>query len=150
MINKDNNIVHELKASSLWFKEHGRNTNTSIIEVCDRAAEYIKELESEGKTKDEMIKALESKISEGEINMHETTLYCPGEELPFEDKVKAHTKRTDMTMSVAHALLTIHNVCKENKEKNIPCEQCVLADEDGLCGIIGKFPSNWKFELRVR
>ena len=134
-MNKDNSIIHELKACSLWFKEHGRNTNTSIVEVCDRAAEYIKELES--------------KINEGEINMHETTLYCPGEDLPFEDEVKAHTKRTDQAMSAAHALLTIHNICKENKERGFPCKQCVLANEDGCCSIMGKFPLEWKFEIKV-
>lgn len=138
-MNKDNSIIHELKACSLWFKEHGRNTNTSVVEICDKAAKYIKELES--------------KTNKGEINMHETTLYCPGEnigeetKLPTKEDVKPSAKRTDQAMSAAHALLTIHNICKENRHTG--CEHCILANEDGCCSIMGKFPLEWKFEIKV-
>ena len=85
--------------------------------------------------------------------MHETTLYCPGEnigeetKLPTKEEVKLSAKKTDQAMSAAHALLTIHNICKENRHTG--CEYCVLANEDGCCSIMGKFPLEWKFELKV-
>lgn len=35
-------IVNELQSASEWFTEHGRNTNTAIVGICDKAIEFIK------------------------------------------------------------------------------------------------------------
>ena len=43
----DNEIIKELRASSEWFTEHGRNTNTAIVGICDRAIELINRQKAE-------------------------------------------------------------------------------------------------------
>ena len=43
-------IINDLRAAAEWLKEHGRNTNTALISICERAAEYLeKHTEREGK-----------------------------------------------------------------------------------------------------
>jgi hypothetical protein len=37
----DNEIISELQAVSEWFKEHGRNTNTAVVEICEKAIDLI-------------------------------------------------------------------------------------------------------------
>lgn len=37
----DNEIIKDLQCASEWFAEHGRNTNTAIIGICDRALDLI-------------------------------------------------------------------------------------------------------------
>ena len=34
-------IIKELQSAALWFREHGKNTNTAIIGICERAAKLI-------------------------------------------------------------------------------------------------------------
>lgn len=34
-------IIGELAAAKMWFTEHGKNTNTAIVGICDRAINYI-------------------------------------------------------------------------------------------------------------
>ena len=34
-------IVKELKSAVIWFSEHGRNTNTAIVGICERAIDII-------------------------------------------------------------------------------------------------------------
>lgn len=40
-------VVAELKSASEWFSKHSRNTNTAIIEICNRAVEVINNQKSE-------------------------------------------------------------------------------------------------------
>ena len=35
------NIINDLRSVAEWFKEHGRNTNTAVISICERAADYL-------------------------------------------------------------------------------------------------------------
>lgn len=44
---KDIEIIRELLNASKWFAEHGRNTNTAIIGICDRAVDIINRLKAE-------------------------------------------------------------------------------------------------------
>ena len=37
----DEDIVMDLQNASEWFKEHGKNTNTAIIGICERAVDLI-------------------------------------------------------------------------------------------------------------
>ena len=37
----ENEMIKELQSASEWFKEHGRNTNTAIVWICDRALDLI-------------------------------------------------------------------------------------------------------------
>ena len=43
----DNEIKKELQCASEWFKEHGKNTNTAIIGICDRAVDLINRQQAE-------------------------------------------------------------------------------------------------------
>ncbi len=43
----DNEIIKDLQCASEWFAEHGRNTNTAIIGICDRALDLINRLQAE-------------------------------------------------------------------------------------------------------
>lgn len=43
----DNEIIKELQAASEWFTEHGRNTNTAIVGICDRAIDLINRQKAE-------------------------------------------------------------------------------------------------------
>lgn len=56
----DEEVVAELKSASEWFTEHGRNTNTAIIGICDRAVDLInrKNAEIERLEKGELSKAM--------------------------------------------------------------------------------------------
>lgn len=38
-----NEIIKELQNAAEWFKGHGRNTNTAIMEICERAGKFIDE-----------------------------------------------------------------------------------------------------------
>ena len=40
-------VIEELQSASKWFAEHGRNTNTAIIGICDRAVDEINGQRSE-------------------------------------------------------------------------------------------------------
>ena len=42
-----NAVVAELKSAVEWFSKHGRNTNTAIIGICNRAIEVINNQKSE-------------------------------------------------------------------------------------------------------
>lgn len=33
--------IEELQAAAQWFTEHGRNTNTAVIGICERAVDLI-------------------------------------------------------------------------------------------------------------
>lgn len=35
-------VVAELKSAAKWFSQHGRNTNTAIIGICERAVYLIR------------------------------------------------------------------------------------------------------------
>lgn len=37
-----NDVISELQAVSEWFAEHGRNTNTAVVGICERAIDFIK------------------------------------------------------------------------------------------------------------
>lgn len=32
-------IINDLRSAAEWLKEHGRNTNTALIGICERAAD---------------------------------------------------------------------------------------------------------------
>ena len=40
-ITKDLDIIGRLRGCADWFRNHGRNTNTAVISVCEDAAEII-------------------------------------------------------------------------------------------------------------
>lgn len=40
-------IIEELQAASMWFEEHGKNTNTAIVGICARAIDHINRQEAE-------------------------------------------------------------------------------------------------------
>ncbi len=42
-----NKVIEELQAASEWFAEHGRNTNTAIVGICDRAIGLINRQKAE-------------------------------------------------------------------------------------------------------
>lgn len=42
-----NKIIEELQAASMWFEEHGKNTNTAIVGICARAIDHINRQEAE-------------------------------------------------------------------------------------------------------
>lgn len=37
----DEEVISELQSASEWFTEHGKNTNTAIIGICNRAVDLI-------------------------------------------------------------------------------------------------------------
>jgi hypothetical protein len=41
----DNEIKNELQSAIEWFTGHGRNTNTAIIGICERALDLINRLQ---------------------------------------------------------------------------------------------------------
>ena len=43
----DEQIISDLQSASEWFTEHGRNTNTAIIGICDRAVDLINRQKAE-------------------------------------------------------------------------------------------------------
>ena len=43
----DNEIIKELQCASEWFTKHGRNTNTAVIGICDRAVDLINRQKAE-------------------------------------------------------------------------------------------------------
>ena len=43
----DNEIVKDLKSAAEWFRGHGKNTNTAIIGICERAADLINRQKTE-------------------------------------------------------------------------------------------------------
>ena len=43
----DNEVIKELQHASEWFEKHGRNTNTAIIGICDRAVDLINRQKAE-------------------------------------------------------------------------------------------------------
>lgn len=43
----DNEIIKELQCASEWFTQHGRNTNTAVIGICDRAVDLINRQKAE-------------------------------------------------------------------------------------------------------
>ncbi len=43
----DNEIKKDLQAAMEWFAEHGRNTNTAIIGICERALDLINRQQAE-------------------------------------------------------------------------------------------------------
>lgn len=40
-------IIKELQCASHWFANHGRNTNTAIIGICERAVDLINRQKAE-------------------------------------------------------------------------------------------------------
>ena len=56
----DNEVIKELQSASEWFTEHGRNTNTAIIGICDRAIELINRQKAEIERLEREIENLES------------------------------------------------------------------------------------------
>ena len=51
----DNEIIKDLQSASEWFIEHGRNTNTAIIGICDRAVDLINRQRAEIERLDELV-----------------------------------------------------------------------------------------------
>lgn len=43
----DEEIIMDLQNASEWFKEHGKNTNTAIIGICERAVDLINRQKAE-------------------------------------------------------------------------------------------------------
>ena len=43
----DNEIKKELQSAMEWFAEHGRNTNTAIIGICERTLDLINRQKAE-------------------------------------------------------------------------------------------------------
>lgn len=43
----DNEIIKELRSAAEWFTEHGRNTNTAIVGICERAIDHINRQQAE-------------------------------------------------------------------------------------------------------
>lgn len=37
----DEEIIEDLQGAAEWFREHGKNTNTAIVGICERAAALI-------------------------------------------------------------------------------------------------------------
>ena len=54
----ENNVISELQAASEWYKEHGRNTNTAIVGICDRAIGLINRQKAEINKQDAEIERL--------------------------------------------------------------------------------------------
>ena len=46
-MNDNEKVISELKSASEWFTEHGRNTNTAIIGICERAIGLINRLQAD-------------------------------------------------------------------------------------------------------
>ena len=44
---KDDEITKDLQSAAEWFKAHGKNTNTAIIGICERAADLINKQQAE-------------------------------------------------------------------------------------------------------
>lgn len=51
----DNEIIKELQGASKWFNKHGRNTNTAIIGICNRAVDLINRQQSEIERLEELV-----------------------------------------------------------------------------------------------
>ena len=43
----DEEVITELKSASEWFNKHGKNTNTAIVGICDRAVDLINRMNAE-------------------------------------------------------------------------------------------------------
>ena len=55
-------VVTELRNAAKWFEEHGRNTNTIIIEICKRAEEVINNQDAEIEQLHEQLRKKEDMI----------------------------------------------------------------------------------------
>lgn len=40
-------IIKELQSAAEWFRKHGKNTNTAIIGICERAVDHIQRQSAE-------------------------------------------------------------------------------------------------------
>ena len=54
----DNEIIKALECAAEWFKEHGRNTNTAIVGICDRAVDLINRQKAEIKKLKKILREL--------------------------------------------------------------------------------------------
>lgn len=41
----DKELIKSLRACAEWFSEHGRNTNTAVIDICKAAADRLEQLQ---------------------------------------------------------------------------------------------------------
>ena len=48
-------VIEELQSASKWFAEHGRNTNTAIVGICDKAVDEINRQRAEIERKDRIL-----------------------------------------------------------------------------------------------
>ena len=60
-------VVTELRNAAKWFEEHGRNTNTIIIEICKRAEEVINNQDAEIERYKGVIKLLEKGMADAKF-----------------------------------------------------------------------------------
>lgn len=55
-------IMKELQSAAEWFTEHGRNTNTAIIGICERAVDLIKDKNNQVKIYKKLLDKAEAEI----------------------------------------------------------------------------------------
>lgn len=79
----DNEVITELKSAAEWFAQHGRNTNTAIIGICNRAVDLINR--QKAKNKDLFYKL--------EGVMHSVDKWLDGDELKQDEVNRAATMR---------------------------------------------------------
>ena len=99
----DNEIIKELQSASEWFSEHGRNTNTAIIGICDRAVALINRQKAE----------IERLTKANEIFAVRNTLDKTDEVLEL--KSKGYTIRY-IAKKVGYSERHIYRILKQRKE----------------------------------
>lgn len=79
----DNEIIKELQAASEWFTEHGRNTNTAIVGICDRAIDLINRQKAEIEEKAERLRNILPVVAELKTEAVEE----------FAERLKEHSRK---------------------------------------------------------
>ncbi|MBE6582058.1 MAG: hypothetical protein E7648_02185 [Ruminococcaceae bacterium] len=102
----ENNVISELQAASKWYKEHGRNTNTAIVGICDRAIDHINRQKAEIERLNHIVDA--NKMVGAEAVKE------------FAEKLKKKSHPFPCAIGVEHAvtLRAINDLLKEFEEKN--------------------------------
>ena len=127
----DNEIKKDLQAAMEWFAEHGRNTNTAIIGICERALDLINRLQAENERLKKSNRNWRRKVQ----RLRETIDgFTEIGKLYSEIKAEAYKEFADKAIDrVEKAKQKYQRLCKEQGEE---MEEHMHIHFNGIIGII--------------
>ncbi len=98
----ENDVINELQAASEWYKEHGRNTNTAIVGICERAIDFIKCQSAEY---EQLKHKYDLAVAEREANVK-----------GFTEQIETLTKENEVLKTNNHSMcLSMPNIAKAER-----------------------------------